>query len=208
MKTPEEKKKHTEYMKEYYVNNPEKYKKALERNKINAEKNKEKKKDYDKKRREELGQVHVEKAKEYYVNNKEKVREYKKNWTAKKRKENISYRIKCSISGSIRSSLGREKRRKSLITEQIIGCSFDNLKLHLENQFQDWMSWDNYGKYNGELNYGWDIDHIIPLDSADTIDELISLNHFSNLQPLCSKVNRDIKRNKINWSSNTTTPIN
>ena len=57
------------------------------------------------------------------------------------------------------------------------------------------MSWDNYGKYNGELNHGWDIDHIVPSSSALTEDELVKLNHFSNLQPLCSKTNRDIKKN-------------
>ena len=59
------------------------------------------------------------------------------------------------------------------------------------------MSWDNYGLYNGELNYGWDIDHIIPLASATTEKELLKLNHFTNLQPLCSKINRDIKRDTI-----------
>ena len=57
------------------------------------------------------------------------------------------------------------------------------------------MNWENYGKYNGELNYGWDIDHVIPVSFGDTEDELIKLNHYSNLKPLCSKVNRDLKRN-------------
>jgi len=59
------------------------------------------------------------------------------------------------------------------------------------------MSWDNYGLYNGELNYGWDIDHIVPLSSVKTKDELLQLFHHTNLQPLCSKVNRNIKRNKL-----------
>jgi hypothetical protein len=55
------------------------------------------------------------------------------------------------------------------------------------------MNWDNYGLYNGESNYGWDIDHIIPSSSAITEEELIKLNHFTNLQPLCSYINRKIK---------------
>lgn len=58
------------------------------------------------------------------------------------------------------------------------------------------MTWDNKGLYNGELNYGWDIDHIIPLSSANSEDDLYRLNHFTNLQPLCSKVNRDIKKDR------------
>ena len=56
------------------------------------------------------------------------------------------------------------------------------------------MTWKNKGLYNGEFNYGWDIDHIIPLSSAENYEDLVKLNHYSNLRPLCSKVNRDIKR--------------
>lgn len=49
--------------------------------------------------------------------------------------------------------------------------------------------------YNkGDFKYGWDIDHIIPLSSTESELELIRLNHYSNLQTLCSKINRDIKR--------------
>ena len=59
------------------------------------------------------------------------------------------------------------------------------------------MNWDNYGLYNGELGYGWDIDHIKPISSASTEQEVITLNHYTNLQPLCSKVNRDVKKNKV-----------
>jgi hypothetical protein len=60
------------------------------------------------------------------------------------------------------------------------------------------MNWDNYGKYKIDtFNYGWDIDHIIPSSSAITEENVIRLNYYTNLKPLCSKVNRDIKRNKI-----------
>ena len=59
------------------------------------------------------------------------------------------------------------------------------------------MTWENKGKYNGEVNYGWDIDHIIPVSSGMTEEEVVKLNHFTNLQPLCCKINRDIKRDNI-----------
>jgi hypothetical protein len=87
--------------------------------------------------------------------------------------------------------------KKSLKTIEILGCSFDELKIYLESKFEDWMTWENKGLYDGEFNYGWDIDHIIPLSSAQTEEDVIKLNHFTNLQPLCSKVNRDIKKNKL-----------
>jgi hypothetical protein len=59
------------------------------------------------------------------------------------------------------------------------------------------MTWDNKGLYNKKLNYGWDIDHIIPLSLAKTEEEIIKLNHYTNLQPLCGYTNRYIKVNKI-----------
>ena len=57
------------------------------------------------------------------------------------------------------------------------------------------MNWSNHGKYNGEFNFGWDIDHIIPISSAKSEEEIIQLNHYTNLQPLCSYINRVVKRN-------------
>jgi len=49
-----------------------------------------------------------------------------------------------------------------------------------------------------EPNSGWDIDHIIPISSAESEDDIIKLNHYTNLQPLCSYINRVVKRDKIN----------
>jgi hypothetical protein len=92
--------------------------------------------------------------------------------------------------------------RKNSKTSQILGCSFEEFKLYLESKFETWMSWENYGKYNGELNYGWDIDHIIPLSSVSNEEEILELNHFTNLQPLCSYTNRNIKRDCIDFKKN------
>ena len=90
---------------------------------------------------------------------------------------------------------GGKKGTKSIT---IIGIGYEGLRKHFEDQFEPWMSWDNYGKYKiGTFNYGWDIDHIIPTSTAKTEEELLKLNHYTNLKPLCSKVNRDIKKDKI-----------
>ena len=91
----------------------------------------------------------------------------------------------------IRNSIVSKKSKKS---QEILGCSFEDFKAYLESKFEFWMNWENYGLYNGEVNYGWDIDHIIPLSSAKLEEEIVKLNHYTNLQPLCSKVNRDIKK--------------
>ena len=88
---------------------------------------------------------------------------------------------------------------KNTRTYKILGCTYEEFKLHIESKFEEWMNWDNYGKYNGEERYGWDLDHIIPLSSATTEEDIIRLNHYSNIQPLCSYVNRVVKRNKIEY---------
>lgn len=105
----------------------------------------------------------------------------------------LKRRIRSSLSNIIKDRGFRKKCK----TEDILGCSIIELKIYLESRFESWMSWDNHGIYNGEFNYGWDIDHIIPVSLANDESELINLNHYTNLQPLCSKINRDIKKNKV-----------
>ena len=82
---------------------------------------------------------------------------------------------------------------KNNTTFDIIGCSPQFLKEYLEKQFVIGMSWENHSLY------GWHIDHIIPLSSAKTEDELYTLCHYTNLQPLWAKDNLE-KSNKINYS--------
>lgn len=120
-------------------------------------------------------------------NNIRKVRNFDRNLSKLKR------RIRSAIS-NIMKSRGFRKKCK---TEKILGCTIIELRVYIEERFESWMSWENHGLYNGEFDYGWDIDHIIPVSSAKDELELLKLNHYTNLQPLCSKVNRDIKKNKI-----------
>ncbi len=137
----------------------------------------------------------LEKQKEYNQINKEKINKYKNEWTKNKKLIDPLYKLKTSIRTSIYIALKRNGYTKKSKSYDILGCSFEEFKIHIESLWEPWMTWSNHGKYNGELNHGWDIDHVIPLSSATTEEELLKLNHFSNLQPLCSKTNRDIKRN-------------
>ena len=73
-------------------------------------------------------------------------------------------------------------------TFDIVGCSPEFLKEHLEKQFISGMTWDNRSE--------WHIDHIIPLSSAKTEDELYKLCYYENLQPLWAEDNLK-KSNKI-----------
>jgi hypothetical protein len=140
--------------------------------------------------------------KEYFQKNKDKIRNKKREYRNinkevlnDKRKKNIKY-LNTIIGTSIRASLKKLNSHKKSRTYEILGCSIIEFKLYIESKFEPWMNWENYGKYNGELNYGWDIDHIIPISFAKTEEDVLRLNHYSNLQPLCSYINRFIKRDK------------
>lgn len=71
--------------------------------------------------------------------------------------------------------------KKNTHFSDYIGCSREELLLHIEKQFKSGMSWENSPE--------WHIDHIKPLSSAKTYEELISLCHYTNLQPLWAKDN-------------------
>jgi hypothetical protein len=128
----------------------------------------------------------------------EKNRIRRREYHKMKMRTDILYRLKHGFQRRLNKSLSRGKFVTSTTIEllNIIGCNFNDFKKHLEDKFENWMNWENYGLYNGELNYGWDIDHIIPISNAVNEQEIFKLNHYSNLQPLCSKINRDIKRNR------------
>jgi hypothetical protein len=135
--------------------------------------------------------------KKYYEENKNNINSYNNTYKKNKLKSDPIFRIKNSLSVSIRRAFKNLNYTKKSKIYDIIGCSKEEFKLYIESKFEPWMNWNNHGLYNGELNYGWDIDHIIPISSASTEDELIKLNHYTNLQPLCSYINRCVKINNI-----------
>jgi hypothetical protein len=172
----------------------DKTKKSGYRNICKVCRNKEKVKNYDEKFRK--------KARVYYLNNKEKINKKAINYSKNRYKNDNLFKLSCNIRSLIKSGFRKNKYNKSYKSEEILGCSFEDFKLYLESKFEDWMNWENRGLYNGEFNYGWDIDHIIPLSSANSEEDIIKLSHYTNLQPLCSKINRDIKKSNTNYERN------
>jgi hypothetical protein len=74
-------------------------------------------------------------------------------WQKQKYDTDPMFRLNNCVSSSIRHSLRGKKRRRHW--ETLVGYTLQELKEHLEQQFQPGMTWKNYGK--------WHIDHIIPL---------------------------------------------
>lgn len=166
--------------KEWRLNNPEKLLKNME--KFNKE--------------------HPNYQQEYLSKpeNKERHDQNRRNWYEKNKTEicqNIAKRIENDINFKIKKNmrtrlyhiLKKEWRAGSAVSD--LGCSVEELKIHLEKQFYsnpetgETMSWDNW-KYDG-----WHIDHIKPLASfnLENREEFLKACHYTNLQPLWAKEN-------------------
>ena len=188
--------KNKDKIKEYSINNKEKkkdYSKLYFEN--NKEKLKEKAKKYRennskeiKKKKKELYQINktkiIEKNKEWYKNNKEQRNKYRNN----KKQTDPLFKLRCNISSLILLSIKKQGYTKNSKSYQILGCTFEEFKNHLERQFTNGMNWENQGE--------WHLDHIYPVSLAKDEQELIRLNHYTNFQPMWA-IENIIKSNKV-----------
>jgi hypothetical protein len=155
-------------------------------------------------------ELNKDKLKSYH----KKYRKINKDRIANKHKERLKndelFRLTCLMRVVIRTNLKKLSGGKYVKTTKLLGCDFNYLKTYIENQWflpcnlnengEVWMNWSNHGLYNGQRYYGWDIDHIVPLiPSTRTKDELLELFKFTNLQPLCSYINRVVKKDILDF---------
>jgi hypothetical protein len=112
-----------------------------------------------------------------------KSNETTKRYQRERRRRDPIFKLLTYLRGRIHTALKRKKVVKTSRTEQLIGCSILELKNHLEAQFRDGMSWDNYGQ--------WHVDHIKPCCSFDLSrpEEQKTCFHHTNLQPLWAEEN-------------------
>lgn len=167
------KEKYSNYMKKYYKEN---------KNEINN-----KNKIYRQKHKEEI----KERDKKYRENHKKERNERDFN-----RKQNDKiYKLKCNIRGMIKNSFRRRGFKKKQKGEEIYGCSINELIEHLIKTYEK-----NYNrKWDWEYLSEVHVDHIIPLATAKTEEEVIKLCHYTNLQLLKAKDNLD-KKDDLDWS--------
>jgi len=124
-----------------------------------------------------------DKIKKYYHKNKQKILSRQLEYVNKRRVYDLNFKILKNLRARLWHALAG--KRKTASTIELVGCSQDELISHLESQFTDGMSWDNYGVH------GWHIDHIVPCASFDMSDENQQKQcfHYTNLQPLWAKDN-------------------
>ncbi len=125
----------------------------------------------------------------YRDNNKHKIRQRIKSWKIingniyeKERiKVDVIFALSKRLRNNIRQSIRNQKYPKTLNTQDILGCSFEEFKIHIENQFVEDMSWEN--------RHLWHLDHIYPVSKAIDEEHLLKLNHYTNFQPLWAEDN-------------------
>ncbi len=121
-------------------------------------------------------------------NRKYKEQNYEKVMTANRKTQNSRrdsdplYKMSENIRCLIRNSMKRGGFKKTTKTAEILGCSFEEFKIHIENQFTEGMNWGNQGE--------WQMDHIYPVAKRRDEAHLIELNHYTNFQPLWAEDNR------------------
>lgn len=90
-----------------------------------------------------------------------------------------------NLKKSIRSQIKRRNLVKRYDLKKPFGCEYQEFKAYLESLFQPGMTWANYGQgFNS-----WNLDHIVPLDTATSVEELYKLSHFTNICPMWCNYN-------------------
>jgi len=133
-------------------------------------------------------------SKKYRDNSKDSVKKSRIK-SYKKMKNCYILKLKHNLRISVYRSFKKRGYTKKSKTELILGADWLTVKKHFERQFTKGMTWDNQGK--------WHIDHIVPLASAKTEEEVIKLNHYTNLQPLWAEDNLKKSDTIINGTQTT-----
>ncbi len=155
-------------------NNKEYY---TEYSKIYRENNREKLNEYTKNWREDNKDYVKSKKSIYYQDNKEIIIDKVYSYQKERLKTDSLYKLSRGIRALISLSFKNQFTKKAKRTQEILGCSFEEFKIHLENMFDENMNWDNQGSY-------WHMDHKTPVSWAKNEEELYKLNHYTNFQPL------------------------
>ncbi len=108
--------------------------------------------------------------------NKKHILEQQREYVKNRRAIDPLYKLTENIRSLIRISIKNRGFKKSSKTANILGCSFEEFKIHIENQFTEGMTWENHGE--------WHYDHIYPVGKRRDEAHLIELNHYTNFQPL------------------------
>ena len=150
-------------------------------------KNKEKKIEYQKeyklKNKEQLQDNYFKNAEYIKEQHKEyrrrpETKELRRNYYTNKYKTDINFRLSVLCRSRILKAL--KGNSKSASTMELIGCTPNELRRHMESLFEPWMTWENQGLG------GWDIEHKKAMSNFNLIDpaQQRACCNWNNLQPM------------------------
>lgn len=128
-------------------------------------------------------------GKKWKEKNKVSVLEYRKKYAKERMENDLQFRLIVNHRKRVSAIFKDLKISKKKSSTDILGAEVVLVIKHIEIQFQQGMSWENYGE--------WHIDHIIPLSSANNNYELEALFYYKNTRPMWEKENL-LKSNKYN----------
>lgn len=144
--------------------------------------------------KKEYYQAHKKEVRDWLENRSEEQKkakaEYNRKWKNDRYANNVGYKLRCIISTAVRRSLLNEKDDS---IKNLLGYNIQELKEHLEAQFEDWMTWDNLGLTAKKLKQTWQIDHIKPVNTfnitSTDCEDFKKCWALENLRPLDSYIN-------------------
>lgn len=117
----------------------------------------------------------------YKVENRQKCTDYQR----QKRQSDPVYRFRSSFTSLMSIYKRKTGYTGNMGTWEMVGCNFETFLAHIQSQFTEGMTLENYGSGIGK----WSIDHIEPIRNAKCNEDVERVNHYTNLRPMWNTEN-------------------
>lgn len=158
------------------------YERNKDKIKIKGRKYRENNKEKIKAQQLAYSETHKEEIKKYLTmyHSKLEVKARRNDYYRKRRKTDQKFALICMMRDNTKRVFDSVGIKKNASTEELFGCTREQLKIYIESQFTSGMTWENRGLK------GWCLDHIKPISSFDlnNQEEIKKCCYYTNLQPL------------------------
>jgi hypothetical protein len=123
---------------------------------------------------------YAKKRAKYLEKSKDRRKKVQAAYMKKRRKEDPAFKLSMDIRARTCSAFKAIAVGKPAKTEDLVGCTWEEAREHMEKQFDENMTWENHGRG------GWEIEHIVPIHTFDLEDaaQCFKAFHYTNLQPM------------------------
>jgi hypothetical protein len=125
---------------------------------------------------------------------------YMRKYIKERKAKDPSFKLRMNVSAAVFKAINGNGGTKKGSSIAHLPYPISELRTHIEKQFEPWMTWNNYGKYdpktwndNDSSTWTWQLDHIIPHSKFNytslTDDSYKQAWALSNLRPYSAKLN-------------------